>query len=264
MTLLRRLGNKQAMAAKIIPYFPPHDIYIEPFFGAGGIYFNKPRARHNFLNDMDNEVFNLYMVVLEKPERLKFELSRMPVHQSLWKHWKTNIPEDRVLKAVRFLFYSNFGYMGADDSLHMAPRNAKMFAIEEVSMIDFADSKIGCSDFESFFKSITLVNEGDWEHRTFAYCDPPYVGQSDRHNYEHGDQWNEAELSRLMDVLVWRGCKYAISEFDNPVVIQMAKDRGLHVHDLGERKNMKNRRTEILITNYKPNLSKPGVQQSLF
>jgi len=48
------------------------------------------------------------------------------------------------------------------------------------------------------------------------------------------------------------GCKYAVSEFDNPTVIQMAKDRGLQVHIIGERQNMKNRRTEILITNYEP------------
>ena len=40
-----------------------------------------------------------------------------------------------------------------------------------------------------------------------------------------------------------------MSEFDHPVVVQLALDLGLHVHDLGERKNMGNRRTELLITN---------------
>jgi len=37
MTLLRRLGNKQAVAAKIMQYFPPHDIYIEPLFTGSSI-----------------------------------------------------------------------------------------------------------------------------------------------------------------------------------------------------------------------------------
>jgi len=252
MTLLRRLGNKQAVAKKILPYFPPHDIYIEPFFGAGGMFFNKPRAKHNFLNDNDDEVFNLYMVVLEERERLKFELSRMPVHQSLWKHWKTNIPEDRVLKAVRFLFYSNFGYMGKEDTLHLRDQDSKSVCLHEIEIIDMGNSKFSCDDFESFIKSIGLRNESDFSDRTFCYSDPPYVGQSDRHNYEHGDQWNEAELARLFDVLEWRGCKFAVSEFDNSTVAQMAKDRGLQVHIIGERQNMKNRRVEILITNYEP------------
>lgn len=51
--ILRRLGNKQAIAHKIIPYFPPHKIYIEPFFGAGGMFFNKPKAKYNIVNDLD-------------------------------------------------------------------------------------------------------------------------------------------------------------------------------------------------------------------
>lgn len=257
MTLLRRLGNKQAMAAKLLPYFPPHDIYIEPFFGAGGVFFNKPRAKHNFLNDMDNEVFNLYMVVLEEPERLKFELSRMPVHQSLWKHWKANIPEDRVLKAVRFLFYSNFGYMGMSTSLHIKAENPMEAALNELESINLSGCKFTCNDFEGALRSICLPETGN----AFAYADPPYLEDGDKRAYI---PFIEADTSRLMDVLAWRGCKYAISEFDNPLVIQMAEARGLHVHIIGERQNMKNRRTEILITNYKPTLSKPGIQQSLF
>ena len=258
MTLLRRLGNKQAVAKKILPYFPPHDIYIEPFFGAGGMFFNKPRAKHNFLNDNDNEVFNLYMVCLEERERLKFEMSRMPVHQSLWKHWKDNVPEDRVLKAVRFLFFSNFGYMGKPDTLHQNDNHNKRNLIAEIQDIDFGDTHFTCDDFEKAIRSITFRGENSWSKLAFVYCDPPYLETG--HNYQDGDSWNKDELARLMDVLAWRECKYAISEFDNPVVLEMAKARGLNVHVIGERENMKrNRRTEILITNYLP-----PAQMSLF
>ena len=34
-------------------------IYIEPFFGAGGMFFNKRKAKYNVLNDLDSEIFNL-------------------------------------------------------------------------------------------------------------------------------------------------------------------------------------------------------------
>ncbi|HBZ37548.1 MAG TPA: restriction endonuclease subunit M, partial [Balneola sp.] len=40
--ILTRLGNKRALADKIIPFFPKHELYIEPFFGAGGMFFSKP------------------------------------------------------------------------------------------------------------------------------------------------------------------------------------------------------------------------------
>ena len=43
--ILRRLGNKKKIAKEIQKYFPEHKIYIEPFFGAGGMFFNKPKAK---------------------------------------------------------------------------------------------------------------------------------------------------------------------------------------------------------------------------
>jgi len=173
MTLLRRLGNKQAVAAKIMQYFPPHDIYIEPFFGAGGMFFNKPRAKHNFLNDNDDEVFNLYMVVLEERERLKFELSRMPVHQSLWKYWKSNIPEDRVLKAVRFLFYSNFGYMGKPETIDLRKGCLqKSSTLQAIDSLDIESCAFSSLDFEAAIRAIGGFIDHEWAE-AFAYCDPP-------------------------------------------------------------------------------------------
>jgi DNA adenine methylase len=63
--ILRRLGNKQAIAQDIIKYFPEHKIYVEPFFGAGGMFFNKPKVKYNIVNDLDSEVFNLFQVVID-------------------------------------------------------------------------------------------------------------------------------------------------------------------------------------------------------
>ena len=61
--ILRRLGNKKKIAVEIQKYFPPHKIYIEPFFGAGGMFFNKPKAETNILNDLDSDVFNLFNII---------------------------------------------------------------------------------------------------------------------------------------------------------------------------------------------------------
>ena len=44
--ILRRLGNKGKIADKIQSYFPEHKIYIEPFFGAGGMFFNKRKSHY--------------------------------------------------------------------------------------------------------------------------------------------------------------------------------------------------------------------------
>ena len=44
-----------------------------------------------------------------------------------------------------------------------------------------------------------------------------------------------------------------MSEFDHPFILKQAKERNLNVIEIGERQNLKNRRTEILVTNYKTN-----------
>ena len=50
--ILRRLGNKQAIAQDIIKYFPEHSCYFEPFFGTGSIFFNKPKVKDKISCEM--------------------------------------------------------------------------------------------------------------------------------------------------------------------------------------------------------------------
>ena len=107
-------------------------------------------------------------------------------------------------------------------------------------------------DFRKAIKSISLSEENNIE-KAFFYCDPPYLGTND--NYSNS--FTEQDSIDLFDCLQATGCKFAMSEFDNEFILNQAKERGLNVIVIGERKNLKNRRTEILITNYEK-------QKSLF
>lgn len=61
--IIARHGNKSKIASEIIKYFPIHDVYVELFFGGGGMFFNKPKAKYNFLNDLDNQVYLTYKLL---------------------------------------------------------------------------------------------------------------------------------------------------------------------------------------------------------
>ena len=120
--ILNRFGNKRAIAQDIIKHFPVHKTYIEPFFGAGGIFFNKPKSEYNLLNDLDSEIFNLYNVLRIRPQKFKKELNLLPISEDLLKHWNNKLWEgnkqnDCVLRAVRFIFLSNFTFMGDKQTL---------------------------------------------------------------------------------------------------------------------------------------------------
>ena len=53
-------GSKWGSADWIISHFPEHHSYLEPFFGSGGVFFNKPRSDIETINDLDGEVVNLF------------------------------------------------------------------------------------------------------------------------------------------------------------------------------------------------------------
>jgi len=63
---LRYHGGKWRLAPWIISHFPAHRIYVEPYGGAGSVFFQKPRAYAEVLNDMDDEVVNVFRVLRDE------------------------------------------------------------------------------------------------------------------------------------------------------------------------------------------------------
>ena len=250
--ILRRLGNKQTIASEIQKYFPPHKTYIEPFFGAGGMFFNKPKAKYNIVNDLDSDVFNLFMVVMNQKEELEKAFYQMPIHSDLLDYWKKNEETEPIKKALRFMLMSNFTLYGKKDTL-MYGSSGYTSKNNYISLIDktneyLFDVQIMNKDFRDVFRAIRFddrCGKGETEN-TFIYVDPPYISTTDTYS----NSFTEQDSIDLFNTLQETGCKWAMSEFDNPFILQQAKERNLNVIIIGERQNLKNRRTEILITNY--------------
>jgi DNA adenine methylase len=251
--ILRRLGSKGRIAGNINKHFPKHLIYIEPFFGAGGMYFNKPKAKYNFLNDIDDDVFNLFMVVKERREELYKTIELMPIHQSLMRFWKKNKETDPIWKAVRFLFISNFTYLAKGHNLKFTADNTKRILLERIepTFIMLQDAKLMCCDFRSVLKNISFQDQKNLTKKSdcFIYADWPYFGTTGW--YTHNNN-TENDVTDALDILCSSGIRFGASEFDNEFILDQAKQRNLNVIEIGERRNLKNRRMEILITNYEP------------
>jgi DNA adenine methylase len=244
--ILNRLGNKTKMAKEIQTYFPRHDIYIEPFFGAGGMYFNKPKSKYNILNDVDDDVYNLFRQVVDNKEHLVYEIERTPVTETQFKQWgKGKREETDLLNAVRFLFISNFGLYGKPNTLRIGAVNPKRMILDQIDLTFeyLQDSYFFNADFREVFNKCDYKTNID---RSFCYCDPPYLDTDN--NYSQG--FTEQDAFDLFDVLQAGGTRWAMSEFNHPFIIDQANRRGLNIHYITERQNLMNRRIEILITNY--------------
>ena len=210
------------------------------------MFFNKSKSQYNILNDHDSEVFYLFMVVREQKEALEQEWMRTPYHDDLWDYWKTVCPTDPIIRAVRFLYYSNLGYLGKPQTLHFSLGNPQKLICER---LDFTSEMLfGCKfmncDFRDMLRRISF-KDGDLE-TSFCYCDPPYLDAVN--NYQSG--FTKKDSEDLFDLMMSLPIKWAMSEFDHPFILDQARSRGLNVITVTERENLKNRRTEILVTNY--------------
>lgn len=251
--MLTRPGNKQRIAGKILPYFPPHELYIEPFFGAGGMFFNKPLAKYNVCNDLDSDVFNLFKVLQSEKMRNKlykyFELT--PIHSDLLTYWKKNKETNPIKKAARFLFLSNNTLLGNGDTLRFGNQvNQKKLILKNLKYVNKKLEHVQFTnfDFRKFINAITFRRKG--KTTSFVYADPPYLG-TDCSNYETAFKKQDSE--DLFNILIESEIRFAVSEFDNPFILELAEKHKLNVIPIAERQNLKNRRNEILITNYEVN-----------
>ncbi len=57
------LGGKRRLADILIPRFPAHECYVEVFAGGAALYFLRPPAKVEVINDINGELINLYRVV---------------------------------------------------------------------------------------------------------------------------------------------------------------------------------------------------------
>ena len=245
--ILRRLGNKSKLAADIIQYFPPHKIYIEPFFGAGGMFFNKPKAQYNIVNDIDSDVFNLFQVVSNQKEELEKAFFEMPIHSDLLEYWKANKETDSIRRALRFIMISNFTFNGAGSTLEFMASNHKLYFMSKLgeTMKYIFDVQFNNKDFRLFVKEI--LYRGDFEReKSFIYADKPYSNTGN--NYSN--DWSAQDDIDLLQVLDSTNIKYAVSEFEGSHFEKLALEKGLNKIVIGERQNLKNRRVEILLCNY--------------
>lgn len=65
--VLRWHGGKWRLASRILPYFPRHRIYVEPYCGAASLLLRKEPAYVEVINDRDDQVVGLFRV-LRRPK----------------------------------------------------------------------------------------------------------------------------------------------------------------------------------------------------
>lgn len=171
------IGGKRRLAKHIIPTFPEHTCYVEPFAGAAAIFFLKEPSKAEVLNDFNGEVTNLYRVVQHHLEEFVRQFKWALVSRQIFKWEKMKRPETLtdIQRAARFFYLQKLCFGGKVQSqtfgttTSSAPRMNILRLEEELSTahIRLANAQIEHLDWAE------CVRRYDRPHTLF-YCDPPY------------------------------------------------------------------------------------------
>lgn len=173
------IGGKRRLAKHILPLFPAHTCYVEPFCGAAALYFLKTPSKIEVINDINGELVNLYRVVKHHLEEFVRQFKWALVSRQIYK-WLQDTPEETltdIQRAARFYYLQKqaFGGKVADHTFGTSTTSAPRFNLlrieEELSIAHLRLSR-------------TLIEHLDWHQcierydrpHTLFYCDPPYWG----------------------------------------------------------------------------------------
>jgi len=192
------IGGKRKLANHLLPLFPKHQCYVEPFCGAAALFFLKEPSEVEVLNDINGELVNLYRVVKYHLEELYKQFKWVLSSRQNWEWLQSTPPATQtdVQRAARFLYLQKLAFGGkvSGQCFGTATTSRPRFNIFTLEQ-DLADAH--------FRLASTLIENDPWQTiikrydraHTLFYCDPPYW-QTEGYGVDF--DWDEYEaLARI-------------------------------------------------------------------
>lgn len=198
---VRYFGGKWRIAPWLIRNMPKHDVYCEPYGGAGSILLRKDRTPAEIYNDLDGRIVNVFRCLQDpaKAMRIKHRLTLTPFSRAEYERCYEPVTDD-VDDACKTIVISFFGF--GSDSMNrrghtgFRGRMSDKRATPAQAWATYADS---VDSYTNRLRGVVLeqcdaldlIRRYDTE-RTLFLVDPPYVhstrdpdGKKPRHGYRH-------------------------------------------------------------------------------
>lgn len=268
--VVKWLGGKRQLLTEINKYIPKKiSTYYEPFVGGGAVLFSiKPGKA--VINDINEELINLYKVIKETPEELISELKKYEnTSKEFYRVRGLDRSEEEYAKltdaqrAARMhylnktcfngLFRVNsLGQFNAPYGNYKNPNIVNEVVIRAVSnYFNSSNITLKCGDYA---EAIKQARKG-----AFIYFDPPYDPISDSSNftgYSKGgfNKDEQIRLKNVCDSLDKRGINFMLSNSSTEFIRDLYKE--YRIIPVNARRNVnsdgENRGEveEVLVINY--------------
>jgi DNA adenine methylase len=218
------IGGKRRLAAEIIKRLAsvPHDCYVEPFVGMGGVFLRRPfRAKSEVINDFSRDVATLFRILQRHfvpfMDMLKWQVTSRAEFDRL----KMAAPETLtdLERAARFLYLQRtaFGGKVAGRNFGVSLGTGSRFDVNKLaSLLEDVHERLAGVVIEClpFTKLIATYDRP----RTLFYLDPPYW--DNEADYGEG-VFGKDDFDRLADQMSRIEGRFLLSLNDQPAVRQI-------------------------------------------
>ena len=237
------MGTKVKMRGVLLPIIDsiPRALYVEPFGGAGGLFFGKKPERAEVFNDSNELIINAFRTLRnsETREQVLTLLDATPMSRSVYYELepimrKYFVGEDYQLEKERarlgeysnevaiayaFLYVQNVGFQGA--GFHRAFGGGSKGKDAARVMSTYAGNRRRLHRYVERLESVAIECLDAFEciakydHiQTLFFVDPPYRCKSSVH---YRLLWGEEQDERLVETLANLKGSYVLTVYDNEI-----------------------------------------------
>ena len=180
-----------------------HDEYREPFVGGGSVFFNKPKASLNWINDIDSELITTFqaMKCSKNREALVSLFSCEEASKKRWREMFEFMPQNDLEIAYKYYYLNRTSFSGKLVSPAWGYRPKRSLPPERWHERIYPvgqkleNVRITSADFEEIIMAPAQEKNGD----VLIFADPPYFGPAKKKHYRNG--FNYDDHVRLMNAL---------------------------------------------------------------
>lgn len=255
-SILRYPGSKWNLAKTIIALMPDHKSYLEPFFGSGAVLFSKSPSKIETINDMDDEIVNLFKVIRLYPDELKKVIELTPYARSEYNQAFLIKSEDPIERARLLLIKSlqSHGFRVTEKSgwKNDVQGREKSYCVShwcEVSkIIDEVTQRLKQVQIEKM-DAVELIQRFNYPN-VFIYLDPPYV-LSTRTRKQYRYEMTDKDHIKLLETILQSKAKVMISGYQSDLYEEYLNGWTKLTYNATAEKGLK--RTEVIWMNYQNN-----------
>lgn len=231
---IRYMGAKFRLAAWLLQFFPPHELYTEAFGGSAGVLLQKPRSHGEVYNDLDGEIVNFFSVLRDAGQReLLLEQLRLTpfARDEFDAAWEEH--PDPIERARRLCIRAQMGFgsngankrsTGMRTDIRRASANAMNFWVRYPDGLAAIGSPMQGVLIENR-SAIEVLRQHD-SPSTLHFVDPPYLHGTRvmRSNGGYRHEMSDEDHAELLEVLLDLHGMVIVSGYDSDLYAGMLGD----------------------------------------